>query len=70
MRRAGLTVLCLLALMVAVASCQQRRLTSATHSDAPGDDTLRVASWNVHYILANQPEGRWGLAGWQVPNAR
>jgi endonuclease/exonuclease/phosphatase family metal-dependent hydrolase len=33
-------------------------------SDAPPPDTLRIATWNVHYIDARRDEGRWARAGW------
>ena len=32
-------------------------------------ETLRIASWNVHYIWLRQSEGRWGLAGWEARKA-
>jgi len=30
------------------------------------ENSLRLASYNVHYILTRQTEGRWGLSGWEA----
>lgn len=54
-----------LAVMVLALVGQHLRL-GATEPLPPRDDALlRVASFNVHYIVLGQTEGRWSEAGWQ-----
>lgn len=55
----------LLAILIALGAVQHLRLSPASTLPVRADGDLRVATWNVHYILTNQPEGRWGLSGWQ-----
>jgi len=45
---------------------QHVRLTPDASLPAPAPTNLRVATWNIHYILARQAEGRWGLSGWDA----
>lgn len=54
-----------LALIAGIATAQQVRLTDAFALTAKPEGSLRIATWNVHYIILNQPEGRWGMSGWE-----
>lgn len=45
-------------------SVQHLRLSATGPLPAAPAESLRVATWNVHYIVLRQPEGRWGLSGW------
>lgn len=65
-RRALRAVLALLLVILAAGTVQHLRLTSRVTPGPPAEGAIRVASWNVHYILTRQPEGRWGLAGWEA----
>lgn len=66
MRRFLRFVLGGLAVMVLALVGQHLRL-GATEALPPRDDAmLRVASFNVHYIVLGQTEGRWSEAGWQA----
>lgn len=57
------TVLLLLS-CVLVAGCQILRNSQGPALLPPADNTLRIGSWNVHYILAGQQHGRWGTEHW------
>lgn len=57
--------LAILVLLGATAALQHIRLSPVASLPAPPDADLRVATWNVHYILTNRAEGRWGLSGWE-----
>ena len=52
-----------LALAVLLVGCQQVRLSGGPKLGAPAG-ALRVASYNVHYIIGNRAEGAWSLADW------
>ncbi len=65
MRRSLALAAGLLLLAGLLVGCQHLRLGAGPALAPPGPGTVRVATWNVHYILRNQPEGRWGLAGWE-----
>lgn len=43
---------------------QSRNSVSGSFAEKP-TGALRLATWNVHYVILNQPEGRWGLSGWE-----
>lgn len=60
--RIGLGAILLLAAAVA---CQSHRHGQGAALGPPPAGALRLASYNVHYILAREAEGRWGLAGWE-----
>lgn len=49
-----------------VATAQHLRLLRSPDLRPAPDSALRVATWNVHYILLNREEGRWGLSGWEA----
>lgn len=56
----------MVALIVGVAATQQLRLSVSGSLTEKPIGALRLATWNVHYIILNQPEGRWGLSGWEA----
>ena len=56
----------LLALAVVLVGCQQVRLSQSPALGPVPDAALRVASYNVHYIIASRQEGAWGLADWDA----
>ncbi|MEM7260143.1 MAG: endonuclease/exonuclease/phosphatase family protein [Pseudomonadota bacterium] len=47
-----------------VAGCQILRNSQGPQLQPAAADALRIGSWNVHYILANQADGRWGTGHW------
>jgi endonuclease/exonuclease/phosphatase family metal-dependent hydrolase len=53
------------ALLLMVAGCQHLRLSRTPTLDGAAPGSIRVATWNVHYIDARSQEGRWGLARWE-----
>ena len=55
-----------LALAVVLVGCQQVRLSQSPALGPVPDAALRVASYNVHYIIASRQEGAWGLADWDA----
>lgn len=65
MRRILLAGLGLLAVLAVALGCQQVRLSGGAPLAAPPPGTLRVATYNVHYIRLNAPEGRWSVADWE-----
>jgi endonuclease/exonuclease/phosphatase family metal-dependent hydrolase len=61
--RGGLAILALLtlvacALHVSNSGDENRPVT-------PAPDTLRIATFNVHYILLSQPSGAWSVGDWE-----
>ena len=60
------TMLATLVLAGLLVGCQQLQLSQNAALPAPRPDTLRLATWNVHYILRNQQTGRWGVSGWEA----
>ena len=56
---------CLLALLL-VAGCQSFRHSGGPELQAKPDGTVRLSSFNVHYILLNKAEGRWSRGDWEV----
>jgi endonuclease/exonuclease/phosphatase family metal-dependent hydrolase len=55
--------------LAAAAGIQHARLTPGPSLPATAPETLRIATWNVHYIRTGQAEGRWGLSGWEARKA-
>lgn len=53
-------LLCLV--LVVVAACAQGPDTLPPRPDG----ALRIASYNVHYIILSDAEGRWGVGGWEA----
>jgi endonuclease/exonuclease/phosphatase family metal-dependent hydrolase len=56
----GLTILALAALV----GCQTIRNSGNTPPVAQAQDTLRVATYNVHYIILGQDTGPWSRGDW------
>ncbi len=54
-----------LLIAVSLLGCQHVRMSQGPELTAPPDGTLRLATYNVHYILVNRRGGRWGLSGWE-----
>lgn len=48
---------------------QHLRLSTSAELPDRQEGALRFATWNVHYILTRQAEGRWGLSGWDARKA-
>lgn len=61
--KVALTILILAGLLL---GCQQLRLSERLSLSSTKADTLRLATWNAHYIVRNQVEGRWGISGWEA----
>eukprot|EP00752_Nemacystus_decipiens_P019321 g17377.t1 len=62
----------LLAIVAAVAAAitfQHLRLSTSAPAPARADEALRIATYNVHYIILFQEQGRWGLSGWEERKA-
>ena len=65
-RRMATAFLLLLAVLLLAVGCQQVRLTPRADLPEPPPESLRFATWNVHYIWLEREEGRWGLSGWEA----
>ena len=66
LRRLGLALGALLVLSLGAVGCQtQRNSVDRALSPAP-ENSLRLATYNVHYILTRKTKGRWGLSGWEA----
>ena len=55
-----------IALVVVAVIVQHLRLSTSKPPPAKPHDTIRLATYNVHYIYLRQAEGRWGLSGWEA----
>lgn len=53
-------------LAAVLVGCQQVRLADRAPLDPKANTAMRLATWNVHYIIYNQAEGRWGISGWEA----
>lgn len=53
------------ALAIAIGGCQIIRNSGDLALPAASADTLRIGSWNVHYIISNRKDGRWGTDHWE-----
>lgn len=56
----------LVAALALVACAQHIRLSGTPDLAAPPPGALRLASYNVHYILARQATGPWSLGDWET----
>lgn len=63
-RRLARTVVSLLALTVLLACVQVYRNSGTDPMPMADPSELRVATYNVHYILVGQDDGPWSLADW------
>lgn len=57
-------LLALIAILSLVACAQHIRNSTDTALPPPPAGSLRLATWNVHYILLNKPTGDWSVADW------
>lgn len=55
-----------LTLATVLVACQSLRNGAGPSPTAKAPDALRIATYNVHYIILQDPDGRWGLAGWEA----
>ena len=62
--RALAAAVAVLGLTACAAHLYQSRGAEALPPAAP--DTLRIATYNVHYILLNRAEGPWSVADWEA----
>lgn len=46
--------------------CQYLWLSDGPNLPPRTERELRIATYNVHYILLNEADGLWGLSGWQA----
>ncbi|MBS8229257.1 hypothetical protein DYI42_23805, partial [Vannielia litorea] len=65
MRRA-LQIFALILLALPLLACALHVANSGSTPVPPRPEgTLRVATYNVHYIVLNRPEGAWSVADWE-----
>ncbi len=50
--------------LITLVGCQTLRHSGITPLQDPAPDTLRVATYNVHYIILSRDTGAWSLADW------
>lgn len=65
MRRLLRGFLILAAVFAALVGCQQVRNSSGPELETPTRDGIRIVTYNVHYILSEQEEGRWSRGAWE-----
>ena len=53
------------AVAVLVVSCQVARNSGTVPPGPAPGGALRLATHNVHYILVNEPSGRWSIGDWE-----
>ena len=63
-RRVALGLLLLVASLFLIIAFQLIRHSSSVELDPPPPDSLRVATYNVHYISLYRKEGNWGTDHW------
>ena len=51
--------------LVALLGCQAIRNSGNTPLPDPSDDTLRISTYNVHYIILGQDTGAWSVGDWE-----
>lgn len=54
-----------IATVLTVVGCQMVRNSGDKHLPAATVDALRIATYNVHYIVMNQDTGPWSLGDWE-----
>lgn len=57
-------IVCFAAFLLVV-GCQSLRHSGGTTLQKKPDDALRLASFNVHYILLEKEKGRWSRGDWE-----
>ena len=58
--------LAVFAVLAVVVACQDYRNALGPDLREPPEDSLRLSTYNVHYIVTMQAEGRWSPAGWDA----
>ena len=59
------TVLTALVVLASLFACAQVYRNSGAQALAPkASDTLRLATYNVHYIILQRATGSWSIADW------
>lgn len=51
--------------LVALVGCQTIRNSGTQTLADPGPETLRIATYNVHYIILGQDTGPWSVGDWE-----
>lgn len=59
-------VLAVVVMTAVLIGCQQLRLADRAPLAPKAGNAMRLATWNVHYIIYTQAEGRWGISGWEA----
>ncbi len=65
-RRCCGIALVLLCLVILVTGCQMVRHSRGPLLASPASGSLRIATYNVHYILLSREEGTWGTSHWEA----
>ena len=52
-------------LTLLIVGCQSLRHSSGPELASKPDGALRLATYNIHYILMNEKEGRWSVGHWE-----
>ena len=58
-------ILCTLAVLLIVAGCQTFRHSGNASLPEAKLNTLRIATYNVHYIILSKETGPWSVADWE-----
>lgn len=69
MRKSLIIVSVLILVLVATVGAQYLWQSRGPGLVSPSANALRVATWNVHYIMARRDDGRWGLERWHQRKA-
>lgn len=59
----------LVMVLVGVVACQDYRNGRGPDLQPPSEDVLRIATYNVHYIVDLGGDGRWDVPGWEKRKA-
>ena len=51
--------------LVALVGCQTIRNSGNTPLPEPSAETLRIATYNVHYIILDRETGDWSVGDWE-----
>lgn len=65
LRSIGIFVGLIVLTALLVVGCQSLRLSGGPALGAKPDGALRLATYNVHYILLDEEEGRWSVGHWE-----
>jgi endonuclease/exonuclease/phosphatase family metal-dependent hydrolase len=65
LRRISLGAVLVTTLLFVLVACQAVRNSAGPALVPKPENALRIASYNVHYIILGQQDGRWSEAAWQ-----